>query len=438
MSSILDAVGNRLSKNDSIDGLTTYLYNVNDWLLNEVHGSESTIYAYDANGNNMTKASSSGNLTTYTWSADNRLASISTNGHQFGYEYDRAGMRTSQTVDGVRTNYLLDVNRSNPVVVAEYSQPAISTAIYNYGAGMISQKQGNNESFYLSDGHSGVRLLTDRLGSSTSTSSYDAYSNTNSTGSNNTYLYRGEQFDAQTQLQYLRARYYDPNTGRFLGVDPLEGNFDNPASRHRYLYGNANPVSYSDPSGKISITDFAISSLIMDVLIGSSYALSVGAINYLERDRALKWNGQSVNASLSGALVGLPGAISATANIIDLKSDCYNGTTVHGLWLLVGVGLSYSSPIPVALTISPSISVTTPSIFGNGVGVLSGLFTSASANAATSIFGVSYTGYFFMGLGYGLFSSPKPEDNRAYGFDLSIGQSTGFSIPLKFPKGDRC
>jgi RHS repeat-associated protein len=351
-------------------------------------------------------------LTTYTWNADNRLASISTNGRQFGYEYDRAGMRTAQIVDGVRTNYLLDVNRSNPVVAAEYSQPAISTAIYNHGASLISRKQENNESFYLSDGHSGIRLLTDSLGSSTSTSSYDAYGNTNSTGSNNTYLYREEQFDSQTRLQYLRARYYDPNTGRFLGVDPLEGNFTDPTSRHRYLYGNANPVSYSDPSGKFSILDVALA-----------------GINYLERDRALEWNGRSFNAGLSGEFLGLPGVVSATANIINLRSNWHNNTAVDGTWLLLGVGLSLS--VPVSLSASPSVKVTTPSIFGNSAAVLSGLFTSASVNISPGL-GQSYTAYFFMGLGYGLFSgSFMFKDNFAVGADLGFGQSTGLSIPLR-------
>jgi RHS repeat-associated protein len=427
---ILDAVGNRLSKSDLIDGLTTYFYNANDWLLTEVHGSQSMIYTYDANGNNITKTSSSGNLTTYIWNVDNRLTGIGMNGHQFSYEYDRSGMRTAQTVDGVRTNYLLDVNRSNPVVLAEYSQPAISTAVYNYGAGLISQQKGSNESFYLLDGHSGVRLLTDSLGGLTSTSSYDAYGNPNSTGANNTYLYRGEQFDSQTQLQYLRARYYDPNTGRFLGVDPVGGDPNNPVSRHRYLYGNANPVSYSDPSGKFSIAEVGASLAIMNILIGPLYSFSVGTINYLERDRALKWEGKSFNASISGAFIGLPSAITATANVIDLKSGCHNGTTMHGLWLLLGVGLSYS-PLPISATVSPSMSITSPSLFGNGVGVLSGLFSFATANAVTTVAGVSYTGYFFMGLGYGISTSIDFDKNIAYGFDFSIGQSTGLSIPLK-------
>ncbi|MFP4219698.1 MAG: RHS repeat-associated core domain-containing protein [Phormidium sp.] len=68
----------------------------------------------------------------------------------------------------------------------------------------------------------------------------------------NPYLYRGEWWDAELRLQYLRSRYYEPETGRFLSPDPFEGVVESPVSRHRYLYGNANPVVFEDPSGEVS------------------------------------------------------------------------------------------------------------------------------------------------------------------------------------------
>jgi RHS repeat-associated protein len=64
------------------------------------------------------------------------------------------------------------------------------------------------------------------------------------------FLYSGEQFDSKIGQQYLRARYYDPVTGRFNRLDPFFGNLDDPQSLHKYLYTHADPVNAVDPSGK--------------------------------------------------------------------------------------------------------------------------------------------------------------------------------------------
>jgi RHS repeat-associated protein len=61
---------------------------------------------------------------------------------------------------------------------------------------------------------------------------------------NNPIRYQGQYFDGETGLHYNRHRYYDPNIGQFIGLDPigLSGG-DNP-----YFYGH-NPISWIDPWG---------------------------------------------------------------------------------------------------------------------------------------------------------------------------------------------
>jgi RHS repeat-associated protein len=66
----------------------------------------------------------------------------------------------------------------------------------------------------------------------------------------------GEQFDPDLGLYYLRARYYNPATGRFLSRDPLDGNAIDPASLHKYLYANGDPVNRIDPSGRGAIFEY--------------------------------------------------------------------------------------------------------------------------------------------------------------------------------------
>jgi RHS repeat-associated protein len=74
--------------------------------------------------------------------------------------------------------------------------------------------------------------------SPTDTYEYDGFGNQiNSTGSTpNSYLYRGEAYDSDLGLYYLRARYYNPLTGRFMSRDPEEGNIYDPKILHKFLY----------------------------------------------------------------------------------------------------------------------------------------------------------------------------------------------------------
>ncbi|SEG78766.1 RHS repeat-associated core domain-containing protein [Paenibacillus sp. UNC499MF] len=65
----------------------------------------------------------------------------------------------------------------------------------------------------------------------------------------NNFRYSGEYWDNTTKLQYLRARWYDPNLGRFINEDTYEGQLDNPLSLNLYTYTHNNPLRYTDPSG---------------------------------------------------------------------------------------------------------------------------------------------------------------------------------------------
>jgi RHS repeat-associated protein len=103
------------------------------------------------------------------------------------------------------------------------------TRTYSYGLQRISQDQiadgAWTPSFYGYDGAGSVRQLTNSSGIVSDTYEYDAFGNeVNHTGTTpNNYLYRGEQYDSDLGLYYLRARYMNPLTGRFLSRDPEGG-----------------------------------------------------------------------------------------------------------------------------------------------------------------------------------------------------------------------
>jgi RHS repeat-associated protein len=258
---------------------------------------------------------------------------------------------------------LLDISRENPVVVAEYSQPNAATAVYTYGGELISQRRGGDESFYLMDGHSGVRILTDAAGNLTDTSSYDAFGNAIDPLSSE-FSYRGESFDDLTGLQYLRARYYDPSNGRFLSTDAFEGVLESPVSRHRYLYGNANPVTYLDPSGNISSTlELGAAFSISTILYGLSVVGVAQAALAITSEQDTNWDGKLVVEGKVSLLDYKPLKFdgyyleATTRKEFFYKSINASGR-FRGYWAILTVG---SSIVPSSATFSPPIEVKTDS-----------------------------------------------------------------------------
>ncbi|MCC8043407.1 MAG: AHH domain-containing protein [Oscillospiraceae bacterium] len=248
-----DSVGNRILKN--VDGQeTVYSYNA----LNQLVSEGDITYEYDLNGN-LVRVIGTGRSALYEYNSENKLVKATV---QSGnnvvvetYTYDYAGNRTSKTtstngqVEYVK--YLNDTNSALTNVLCEIDENGTEKCVYTIDADLISQERDGKLSYYLYDGHGSVTALANESGVVTDTYTYDAFGNLlDSTGNTeNCYLYCGEQFDEATGLYYLRARYMDTSTGRFISQDSYAGDINDPVSLHKYLYANANPVMYSDPSG---------------------------------------------------------------------------------------------------------------------------------------------------------------------------------------------
>ncbi len=94
-----------------------------------------------------------------------------------------------------------------------------------------------------------IRGTTDSEGNVIDSYDYDPYGN-KIDNNESTFGFKGEQFDPDTGLVYMRARYYDPATGRFISRDPVEGDLNDPITQNGYNYANDNPINLSDPSGR--------------------------------------------------------------------------------------------------------------------------------------------------------------------------------------------
>ena len=266
-----DAAGNRLTRDDSADGLTEYTYDANDRLLTETLTGALTEYIYDNNGNMLARVSSTDQVF-YNWDFEDRLIEADTNGDgitDVQNVYDDNGVRVSQTVGGEETRFLIDTLQPFAQVLLEYRPSGLIAASYVYGNRLISQSRGGVKSFYHSDGLGSTRALTDAAGLVLSRYFYDAFGRLlqQSGSTANSYLFAGQQRDAALGLDYLRARYYDPSLGRFTAADPLRGTFPDPNRLHVYAYGKNDPVNQIDPSGtNFLLSERAVAAYILGTL----------------------------------------------------------------------------------------------------------------------------------------------------------------------------
>ena len=105
--------------------------------------------------------------------------------------------------------------------------------------------------------------LTDESGNVSKTYEYDSFGNEEQPEKkdDNPFRYCGEYFDKETDSIYLRARYYQPELGRFLTRDTYTGEEDDPLSLHLYAYCWNDGVNRIDPSGNIVDTIVDVASI---------------------------------------------------------------------------------------------------------------------------------------------------------------------------------
>ncbi len=197
--------------------------------------------AVDANGNLTARGSD-----TLGYDQANRLRTASVAGTSASYSYDGDGKRSSKAVGGAGTSYVYDVNASLPVLLDD------GVRKYVWGLGLAYAVDSSGSPLvYHADGLGSVRALTDSSGGIVQTYLYDEYGVVTSTQGTITqpFGYTGEQRDGETGLVYLRARYYDPSSGRFMSRDPMAGQLRLPGTLARYAYVEDNPVTDTDPDG---------------------------------------------------------------------------------------------------------------------------------------------------------------------------------------------
>jgi len=238
-----DAIGNRANSQRS----STYNYQP----FNRLVGTTAASYVYDNNGNLTTKTEN-GKSTNFGWDFENRLTQVVTPASEsVSYKYDALGRRIQRAgSDGVGTNFTYD----GQDVIKDVNNDG-STVDYLNGPGIdnkvrqTSTVKKKSTAFYFATDHLGsTTALTNDKGHVVDEITYDAFGN--GTGSKETrYDYTGRERDPLTGLMYYRARWYDPQIGRFISEDPigLAGGIN------QFAYVGNSPQNAKDPSGLYDI-----------------------------------------------------------------------------------------------------------------------------------------------------------------------------------------
>jgi len=111
--------------------------------------------------------------------------------------------------------------------------------------------------YYYTDQQGTVLMTTDAQGNQISSSDYRPFGQISLGDSSNGPGYTGHMNDADSDLIYMQARYFDPSVGRFLSADPAKGQPGNVDEFNIYSYVANNPLRRTDPDGRQTVEDYA-------------------------------------------------------------------------------------------------------------------------------------------------------------------------------------
>jgi RHS repeat-associated protein len=215
---------------------------------------DGTAFAYDASGMRISKTRN-GNKTKFHWAGDKLIAERRTRAFD-DLELAEPADHLAGCAAGCDNE--CETHKAFPnasVVDIEYIRGADGLTGF-----VISRKDTLDKTYYYRKNSRGdITHITDDDGIVKAEYVYDAWGNHNivkneeNIGSINPYRYRGYYFDAETNLYYLKSRYYDPETGRFISADAigiLDTTKEHINGLNLYAYCLNNLVSMFDENGR--------------------------------------------------------------------------------------------------------------------------------------------------------------------------------------------
>ena len=232
---------------------------------NQTVADATSTYAYDAEGNLIARSNTvTHTMTVYAYDYRKRLVGVvdkdasGTVTQRVEFTYDALDRRIAKGVDGVIIRYLL--NQEN--VWADKAEDGEITTRYLLGNRidemLARYNVTNGVAWYLTDDIGSIRDLVDSAGAVVNHISYDSFGQVvceSAPTLGDRFLFTGREFDAETGLYYLRARYYAPGIGKFINEDPI--GFSS-GEWNLAKYARNAPTIYTDPLGLMAMSNAGV------------------------------------------------------------------------------------------------------------------------------------------------------------------------------------
>ena len=371
------------------DGIETesieYSYDADGNRLTVSDGDAEGSYSYD-NIHQLTDITTTTGTETYTYDEGGRMKSITRDGETWNleyntadlitlitdaegnvvveYEYDSAGRRIEANDAAGNRDYLVapigNTDLESPHLVTDENGDLISAYVYGGAMPLMRLDENGNPIYYLTDAMGSVIGLADGSGIEVADFRYDSFGNLrSSTGiegdreelAGGDFRFQGQWLESTTDLYHFRARYYDPESGRFVSRDPVELIEYEPESSNPYQFVYNNPHIYSDPTGQITLNKLSIRNSIENIL---NTIKTHGKQEIRERltDEARGLVGRTLNGFIERYI---PYNFNATANIIknlDRPGEILEDLVIYnGVCSVLGGGHDY-------LWLEPAITTT--------------------------------------------------------------------------------
>ncbi len=247
-----DALDNMTSwKLPGVKDYAQYVYNAQNRLTNIKNSGGATVVGleYDAQGNLKNKSGQN-----YDFDIGNRLREVS--GKEY-YRYDGHGRRVmawrpnlgsvlSQYTSDGKVFFQWDEIQNKRQYHLYLGNNLVATREVPLAGGALTTK------YQHTDALGSPVAVTNESGMVIERHDYEPYGAVIGKPHFQGIGYTGHVQDAATGLTYMQQRYYDPQVGLFLSVDPVRPNARSGRNFNRYAYANNNPYRFTDPDGRFA------------------------------------------------------------------------------------------------------------------------------------------------------------------------------------------